>query len=73
MKDIIETMGTNHYPRLRFGIGNDFNRGSQVNYVLGKWNDVEKKELNAYIERAVNAVKSFVSIGITRTMTEYNK
>ena len=73
LKDIIETMGTNHYPRLRFGIGNDFNRGSQVNYVLGKWNDVEKKELNAYIERAVNAVKSFVSIGITRTMTEYNK
>lgn len=73
LKDIIETMGTNVYPRLRFGIGNEFNKGGQVNYVLGKWNDEEKKDLEAHINRAVNAVKSFVSIGIGRTMTEYNK
>ena len=73
LKDIIDTMGTNVYPRLRFGIGNEFNKGGQVNYVLGKWNDTEKKDLDAHISRAVNAVKSFVSIGITRTMTEYNK
>ncbi|MBT8196408.1 MAG: aminoacyl-tRNA hydrolase [Bacteroidia bacterium] len=73
LKDIIEVMGTNVYPRLRFGIGNDFDRGGQVNFVLGKWNDTEKKDLDTHIKRATDAIKSFVSIGMPRTMSQYNK
>jgi PTH1 family peptidyl-tRNA hydrolase len=72
LKDIIEVKGTNVFPRLRFGIGNDFSRGGQVDFVLGKWGDNEKKDLDAHVKRAVDAIKSFVSIGMPRTMNQYN-
>ena len=73
LKNIIEVMGTNIFPRLRFGIGNNFEKGMQVNYVLAKWSSDEDKDLKIHINRAVEAIKSFVSIGIGRTMTAYNK
>jgi PTH1 family peptidyl-tRNA hydrolase len=69
---IIESLNTTVFARLRFGIGNEFYKGGQVDYVLGKWNDDEKKLLDERIEKSVEAVKSFVSIGLARTMNGYN-
>ena len=43
LKDIQLTLGTDAYPKLRFGIGNDFKKGQQIDFVLGKWNTAEKK------------------------------
>ena len=59
--------------RLRFGISNEFNKGSQVNYVLGKWSDEEKKTLNDRIKIAADAVKAFSFIGLARCMNEFNR
>ncbi|MEO8149303.1 MAG: aminoacyl-tRNA hydrolase [Bacteroidia bacterium] len=73
LNDIQETLNTIEYARLRFGVGNDFAKGRQVEYVLGKWSDEQNKTLNERIGFAVDAVKSFVSIGLSRTMTEFNK
>ncbi|HRY97808.1 MAG TPA: aminoacyl-tRNA hydrolase, partial [Bacteroidales bacterium] len=69
---ITETLGTNDYARLRFGIGKNFARGFQVEYVLGKWSREEEKILPPRVEQAVEIVKSYVSIGIDRTMAAYN-
>jgi PTH1 family peptidyl-tRNA hydrolase len=72
LKSIQEVLGTTNYPRLRFGIGNEFNKGHQVNYVLGGWSDEELKTLNDRIKIAAEAVKAFTFIGLQRCMTEYN-
>jgi PTH1 family peptidyl-tRNA hydrolase len=72
LADIIRTLNTQEFARLRFGIGSDFSKGKQVDYVLGEWSDEEKVTLQERIEKAVQAVKSFVTIGIDRTMTDYN-
>lgn len=71
--DIIESLGTNEFPRLRFGIGSEFSKGRQVDYVLGKWNEEEKKQLPERINQAILAIKSFIAIGIDRTMTDFNR
>jgi PTH1 family peptidyl-tRNA hydrolase len=73
LKSIQETLNTNDFARLRFGVGNDFATGKQVDYVLGKWNDEQMKTLYERIGRATEAIKSFTTIGLARTMTEYNK
>jgi PTH1 family peptidyl-tRNA hydrolase len=73
LKSIQETLSTPNYPRLRFGISNEFNKGSQVNYVLGKWNDEELKTLTDRVKVASDAVKAFSFIGLERCMNEYNK
>lgn len=72
LKSIQETINTNNYPRLRFGISNEFNKGAQVNYVLGKWNEEELKTLNNRIKIAADAVKAFAFIGLQRCMNEFN-
>ncbi len=72
LKNIQEILNTNSYPRLRFGIHNDFNKGSQVNYVLGKWNEDELKTLNERIKVASDAIKAFAFIGLQRCMNEFN-
>jgi PTH1 family peptidyl-tRNA hydrolase len=72
LNDIAETLNTTEYARLRFGIGSEFSKGKQVNYVLGHWNEEEKKTLDERIEKAVEMIKSFVAIGIDRTMTLFN-
>lgn len=72
LKSIQETLGHSNYPRLRFGISNEFSKGSQVNYVLGKWNEEELKTLNGRIKIAAEAVKAFAFIGLQRCMNEYN-
>lgn len=73
LTSIIEHLGTTEFPRLRIGIGNDFARGYQSEYVLSKWTKAEEEILIPRIKIATDVVKSFVSIGIGLTMTKYNK
>jgi len=70
---IIETLETTEFSRLRIGIGNDFAKGYQVEYVLGRWSDEEAKVLGPRLETVVELIKSFVLIGAERTMNYYNK
>lgn len=72
LEHIEEVLGTNMYNRLRFGIGNVFAKGRQVDYVLGEWDDVELKILPERIIIATDAIKSFPLIGIERTMNYFN-
>jgi len=72
LQHIEDIIGTNNYNRLRFGIGNDFGRGRQVDYVLGEWDSVEKEKLPQRIDVAMNAIKDFPVIGIERTMNFFN-
>ena len=72
LKDIQLTLGTDAYPKLRFGIGNDFKKGEQIDFVLGKWNTGEKKIVERKIEKSVEVIESFASIGLSRTMTMAN-
>ena len=60
------------YARLRMGIGNEFNRGEQIDWVLGKYSDEEKQKLQPAIDTAVEVIKSFVLAGIDITMNQYN-
>lgn len=73
LKDINKILGTNKYARLRFGIGDDFNKGRQVDYVLGKWTDEEQDKLPELTKRAADMVKSFGTIGLQFTMNQFNK
>ncbi len=66
-------LGTDLYARIRIGIGSDFQKGSQVNYVLGIWSQEEKKFLDERIGIAVEMIKSFGLAGVERTMTAFNK
>ena len=69
----IEQLIGPQYARLRMGIGNDFPRGMQIDWVLGKYDSDEKNILQPAIDRAVEAVKSFVLAGIDLTMNQFNK
>ena len=71
LKHIQELIGQN-YPRLRFGIGNDFPRGAQVNYVLEEFSDEEKQKLPERIETAADIIRSFCLAGFNTTMNQYN-
>lgn len=72
LKNIQEILGTTSYPRLRFGISSEFNKGAQVNYVLGKWNAEELKTLNDRVKISADAIKAFGFIGLQRCMNEFN-
>jgi PTH1 family peptidyl-tRNA hydrolase len=72
LKNIQETLNSSEYPRLRFGIGSEFNKGSQVNYVLGEWDEHEKKELDLRIDKAGEMIKSFATVGLQPTMNLFN-
>jgi len=73
LKDIDATLGNNNYPRLRFGIGNEFSKGKQIDYVLGKWSVDELKVMDEKINNACAAVNSFMFEGIERAMNKFNK
>ncbi|NSL90168.1 aminoacyl-tRNA hydrolase [Chitinophaga solisilvae] len=73
LKSIQESLGTNQYPRLRFGIGNNYPKGRQVEFVLGKWKNTEAPIVQEKIEKCSEIIESFASIGLARTMNEYNK
>lgn len=69
---ITEHLGTNEFPRLRFGIGDSFPRGYQVDYVLGRWTPEEETVVQPKLDNAVEMIKSFGTVGIELTMTAYN-
>lgn len=73
LDDIIQTLQTNEFSRLRFGIGNNFPRGRQVDYVLGEWTRQEMDIIDPRIDIAVEMIQSYVSIGVQLTMTAFNK
>lgn len=73
LRSIQETLGTVDYPKLRFGIGNHYPKGMQVEYVLGKWMKEELPLVKLKIEKSVEVIESFIFAGIERTMTEVNK
>ncbi|MDD2285089.1 MAG: aminoacyl-tRNA hydrolase [Paludibacter sp.] len=72
LKNIQDILGHNSYARLRFGIGNDFPKGYQVEYVLGKWGEEEQKLLPERMDRAIEMIKSFCLAGMQLTMTQFN-
>ena len=73
LKHIEHTLGTNEYARLRFGISDNFPKGRQVDYVLDAFDKDELPELPALIDRSIEMIKSFATIGTELTMTRYNK
>ena len=73
LKHIAETLGTQNYARLRFGIGNDFPKGHQVDYVLGNFTEEDMKTMDERLETAGQIVKSFCLAGINITMNQFNK
>lgn len=72
LKDIQEKFNTGTYPRFRFGVGADYGRGRQVDYVLGQWNKEEESEMIERIPTSVKAVTSFITAGLPNTMNEFN-
>ena len=72
LRNITEMLGDNQYSRLRFGVGGDFPRGHQVDYVLGDFSDEENKLMSERLKLFGDAILSFVSIGVDRTMNTYN-
>ena len=73
LKSIFEELQTDQYARLRYGIGNHFPRGMQVEWVLGKWHKEDLPLLKMKNDKAVQIVESFVHMGLERTMNDYNK
>ncbi len=72
LKDIQELLQTTNYNRFRFGVGSEFSKGNQVNYVLGKWGDEEIELLAERFKRSAELVSSFVLSGAKQTMNDFN-
>ena len=72
LESIQNLLGTSQYSRLRFGIGNNFSKGGQSDYVLGEWKEEEKEKLPPRIEKATEAILSFGLAGINNTMNGFN-
>jgi PTH1 family peptidyl-tRNA hydrolase len=70
---ITSILGTHEYPRIRFGIGNSYRKGSQVDFVLGTWDAEEIKVIHDRIPVAVDMIRSFTFAGLDLTMTAFNK
>ena len=73
LTDIIEVLGHQNFNRLRFGIGNSFSRGNQVDFVLGEWSEDEKKLLPERLKKVIGSIKNFTTVGIARTMNFSNE
>lgn len=73
LKSLKESLQTDSYPRLRFGIGNDFPKGGQVQFVLGKWKPQELPVVKEKIMRSIEVIESFATQGIEKTMSLFNK
>jgi PTH1 family peptidyl-tRNA hydrolase len=73
LTSIIEVLGTQLFARLRFGIGGDFPKGNQVDYVLGEWTSEEQEILPERCQKAGEIILSFGTIGLERTMNFFNK
>ena len=72
LKSIQETLISSEYARLRFGVGSEFSKGKQVDYVLGKWNPEEQKGLEPRVKLAIEMIQGFATIGLQRTMSAFN-
>lgn len=72
LKSIQAVLNSAEYPRLRFGISDEFKKGQQVNYVLGDWSDVETNNLKERLETSSKAVQEFALAGIAHAMNTYN-
>ena len=72
LKNIAQLTGGANYPRLRFGVGDDFFQGQQVDYVLSPFKKEEFDELVTHMDRAIEAIFSFCTIGMERTMNHFN-
>lgn len=72
LKDIQNQLMTSNYNRFRFGIGDRFGKGKQVDYVLGTWDSEEEKDMPERLEISSDAIFSFIADGITNTMNNYN-
>lgn len=72
LKNIAQMLGTQAYPRLRFGVGNDFPRGCQIDYVLGQFTLDQRQQLPARIDVACEAIKAFCLSGIGFAMCNFN-
>lgn len=73
LRDIQAVLGTTEYPKLRFGIGNNFPKGAQAHFVLSKWQPSEETLVKFKIEKAVEVIESVSTIGINATMNVINK
>ncbi len=72
LKDIQAVLGNSNYPRLRFGVGDDFTRGNQAKYVLDNFLDEDYSTIDNRMEMAVKMIQAFATIGIGRTMSDFN-
>lgn len=72
LRDIQQILGTNEYPKLRFGIGNEYPKGMQVDFVLSKWRPEEMALVKLKIDKCLGVIEDFASIGIDRTMNSIN-
>ncbi|OIN59000.1 aminoacyl-tRNA hydrolase [Arsenicibacter rosenii] len=73
LKHIDEVLGTQQYARLRFGIGNDFARGRQADFVLGQFPEAELAELPQHLDKAGDAILAFCTMGIQNAMNNFNQ
>tara|TARA_B110000091_G_scaffold210687_1_gene253957 strand:+ start:383 stop:1012 length:630 start_codon:yes stop_codon:yes gene_type:complete len=72
LKDIQDKLGTNIYPRFRFGVGSDYSKGRQVDYVLGEWNKEETSLLIERLPMSAKIITSFGTAGLANTMNIFN-
>ena len=72
LKSIQQVLGTDQYPRFRFGISDEFHKGGQVNYVLGEWSDEETAKLPERLDMGIEVIKSFGTAGLGNTMSAFN-
>ena len=72
LKDINLQLNTQNYPRFRFGVGDEFRKGNQVDYVLGRWNKEEESQLIERLDKSCKLIKSYGTAGLNNTMSEFN-
>jgi len=72
LKDIDKMLGQNNYARLRFGIGSDYSKGKQVDFVLGEWSNEEQTTMGPLKEKACSAILAYATIGAGRAMSQFN-
>lgn len=72
LKDIQNVLQTTKYNRFRFGVGSDFSKGNQVDYVLGKWDDEQQKAMPDRLKKSTDLIRSFVFAGVKNTMNQFN-
>ena len=72
LKDVQDRLGTTQYNRLRFGIGNEFSKGRQVDFVLSRWDQAEAEQLGERLDTCKDLIDSFVLAGVKETMNNFN-